>query len=73
MAATAESITEVEAANQSMTQGSRKRSQVKQVMKVGMRSRKGFLHFVSNSVLPGAVVTSDFLTFLELMEHGDIG
>ena len=39
----------------------------------GMRLKKGVLHIVTNSVVPGADVTSDFLTFLELWEHGDIG
>ena len=49
-----------------------KRGKMKRVMTVGMRLKKGILHIVSNSVLPGTDVTSDFLTFLELLEHGDI-
>ena len=50
----------------------RRRGRMKRMMTAGMRLKKGILHIVSNSVMPGADVTSDFLTFLELMEHHDI-
>ena len=50
-----------------------KRGRVKQVVRVGKRLQKGVLHIISNSVMPGADVTSDFLTFLELWQHGDYG
>ena len=50
----------------------RKRGRMKRMMTVGMRLKKGVLHIVSHSVVPGTDVTSDFLTFLELMQHGDI-
>ena len=46
---------------------------MKRVMTVGRRTKNGIIHIVSNSVVPGADVTSDFLTFLELLEHGDVG
>ena len=49
----------------------RKRGKIKQMMTVGMRLKKGILHIVSNSVMPGSDVSSDFLTFLELLSHGD--
>ena len=39
-------------------------------MTVGMRLKKGVLHIISNSVVPGADVSSDFRTFLHLLEHG---
>ena len=55
------------------SKSTRKKGRMKRMMTVGMRLKKGVLHIVSNSVLPGADVTSDFLTFLELWEHGDIG
>ena len=42
------------------------------LLTVGTRFKKGVLHIVSNSVVPGTDVTSDFLTFLELVKHGDI-
>ena len=35
--------------------------------------KKGVLHIVSNSVVPGTDVTLDFFTFLELWQHGDYG
>ena len=54
------------------SKSTQKRGKMKRVMTVGMRLKKGVLHIVSNSVLPGTDVTSDFLTFLELMQHGDI-
>ena len=50
-----------------------KRERVKQVMTRGNRMKKGVLHIVSNSVVPGTDVTSDFFTFLELWQHGDYG
>ena len=49
------------------------RGRVKQMMTVGKRLQKGVLHIVSNSVVPGTDVTSDFFTFLELWQHGDYG
>ena len=49
-----------------------KRGKMKRVMTMGMRLKKGILHIMFNSVVPGTDVTSDFLTFLELLEHGDI-
>ena len=52
--------------------GSRLKKGVTPVMTVGKRLKKGLLHIISNSIVPGADVTSDFLTFLELLEHGDI-
>ena len=71
------SINEVEAATLNLKaekpQRSKKRGKVKRMMTVGTRLKKGILHIVSNSVVPGTDVTSDFLTFLELMEHGDPG
>ena len=42
------------------------------VMTVGNRLKKGLLHIIFNSIVPGADVTSDFLTFLQLLEHDDI-
>ena len=67
-------IHDVEAWPESLqsTNSTRKRGRMKRMMTVGMRLKKGVLHIVSNSVLPGTDVTSDFLTFLELMQHGDI-
>ena len=70
-----------------MPQGNRKRGKVKRMMAAGtrmkkgvkkvntvrMRLQKGVLYIVSNSVVPGTDVSSDFLTFLELWEKGDIG
>ena len=53
--------------------GTQIKGKVKRVMAAGMRTKKSVLHTVANSVLPAADVTSDFLTFLELLEHGDIG
>ena len=44
------------------------KGRVKQIKTVGLSLKKGV-----NSVVPGADVTSDLLTFLELMEHGDQG
>ena len=42
-----------------------------QAKTVGNRLRKGILYIIQNSVVAGADVTSDFLTFLELWKHGD--
>ena len=75
-AAVGGSINEVEAATLNLkpeTPQRSKREKVKRIMTKGMRLKKGVLHIVSNSVLPGTDVTSDFLTFLELVEHGDLG
>ena len=49
------------------------KASLKQMLTVGMRLKKGTLHIIFNSVLPGADVSSDFLTFLELWAHSDIG
>ena len=43
-----------------------------QVKTVGKRLNKGILYIIRNSVVPGADVTSDFLTFRQLWKHGDI-
>ena len=56
-----------------MAAGTRMKKGVKKVNTVRMRLQKGVLHIVSNSVVPGTDVSSDFLTFLELWEKGDIG
>ena len=53
--------------------GTRMKKGVKKVNTVRMRLQKGVLYIVSNSVVPGTDVSSDFLTFLELLENGDIG
>ena len=55
-----------------MSKSNQKRNRMKRMMTAGMRLKKGIQHIVSSSVLPGTDVTSDFLTFLELLEHGDI-
>ena len=55
------------------TVGLRVKKGVTPVITVGKRLKKGVFHIVFNSIGPGADVTSDFLTFLELMEHHDIG
>ena len=44
-----------------------------QVKTVGKRLKKGIFYIIKNSVVAGADVTTDFLTFLELWVHGDIG
>ena len=49
------------------------KASLKQMLTVGMRLKKGTLHIIFNSVLPGADVSSDFFTFLELWAHSDIG
>ena len=49
------------------SKSNRTRGRMKRMMTVGMRMKKGILHIVSNSVVPGTDVTSDFLTFLELL------
>ena len=56
-----------------MQRGDRFKDRMKQTVTLGMRLKNGVLHILSNSVLPGADVSSDFLTFLELWENGDIG
>ena len=71
-----DAVNDVEAATSNLKQENpqrcKKRGRVKRMMTVGMRLKKGILHIVSNSVVPGTDVTSDFLTFLELWKHGDI-
>ena len=56
-----------------LTVGMRLKKGVKKVNTERMRLQKGVLHIVSNSVVPGSDISSDFLTFLELLENGDIG
>ena len=46
---------------------------VKKILTVGMRLKKGVLHIVSNSVVPGTDVASDLFTFLELWNNKDYG
>ena len=43
------------------------------MMTVGNRMKKGVLHIVFNSVVPGADVFFDFSLFLELWNHEDYG
>ena len=52
---------------------SQKKGRVKRMMTVGMRMKKGVLHIVSNSLVPGADMSSDFFTFLELVKNEDYG
>ena len=46
---------------------------MKRMMTVGNRMKKGVLHIVFNSVVPGADVFFDFSLFLELWNHEDYG
>ena len=43
-----------------------------QVKTVGKRLNKGIVYIIKNTVVAGADVTTDFLTFLELWAHGDV-
>ena len=56
-----------------MQRGDKFKDRMKQTVTLGMRLKKGVLHSIFNSLMPGADVSSDFLTFLELWKKGDIG
>ena len=56
-----------------MQRGDRFKGKMKQTVTLGMRLKNGVLHILFNALMPGSDVTSDFFTFLQMIEQDDLG